>query len=273
MVHSPGVGHNLQDHLMVGINFDVSPGQGLDPLEMFYPSSWLSLLRGEGPLTSTGAGVLAHVRTPVAHPQDPRPDIQLHFTAFTMATDRGQVLKKNFGFKDVDPIDEWISKHFGLDTGGILPTLVRPKSRGSIKLRSSDPFDHPIIEPNYLSDQGDVDTLVAGLELAHQLVQTEALRGAGAQLWEPDPLCGHTAFLTDTYWECYVRHYALTVYHPVGTAAMGSVLDSQLRVVGVRGLRVADASVMPRIVGGNTNAPTIMIGEKAADFIIQDALD
>ena len=76
-----------------------------------------------------------------------------------------------------------------------------------------------------------------------------------------------------TYWECYVRHYALTVYHPVGTAAMGSVLDSKLRVVGVRGLRVADASVMPRIVGGNTNAPTIMIGEKAADFIIQDALD
>ena len=84
------------------------------------------------------------------------------------------------------------------------------------------------------------------------------------------PDCSHLSFSSEEYWECYVRHMAFTIYHPVGTAAMGTVLDARLRVKGVKRLRVADGSVMPRLVGGNTNAPIIMIGEKAAAMIMAD---
>ena len=255
---------------MVGLSMDVGDGLALDPFAMFYPSSWLDLLLGRGALTDTGCSVLAHVRSDQQEPQDPRPDIQFHMMAATLATDRGMLLKPIMGLKADDPIDPWVTPHYGLDSVTITPTISRPKSRGSIRIRSSDPFAHPIIQPNYLTDQRDVDTLVAGLKLSHQLLETKAFKDAGTKLWSPYPSCSHLQHQSDDYWECYVRHFAFTIYHPVGTAAMGSVLDARLRVVGVEGLRVADGSVMPRIVGGNTNAPIIMIGEKAAHMILQD---
>jgi choline dehydrogenase-like flavoprotein len=267
-VHLPAVGQNLQDHLMVALQADISPGLGLDPLSLLYPTTWLALAAGGGPLDSTGCGVLAHVRTDKQVAEDPRPDIQLHLAAFSLATDRGLILKKNIGMED--SIDPWISEHFGLDTVSLIPTLSRPRSRGSIKLRSTDPFPHPAIQPNYLTDPHDVDTLVAGLKLSLKMARTMAFKQAGIKLFGPDPLCGHLSFLSDTYLECYVRTYAMTLYHPVGTAAMGSVLDARLRVLGVPGLRVADGSVMPSLVGGNTNAPIIMVGEKAAAMILEE---
>ena len=272
LVHLPEVGQNLQDHLMAFALADFPPGMAYDPYTAFQPSSWLALLQGEGPLDSSGCGGMAHVRTTRQQETDPRPDVQLHMLALTLAVDWGMVLKPNFGFQPEDPVfDPWLSEHYGLNTGSITPVLSRPKSRGSIRLRSSDPFVHPIIQPNYLTDQRDVDTLVAGLKLSHQLLETKAFKDAGTKLWSPYPSCSHLQHQSDDYWQCYVRHFAFTIYHPVGTAAMGSVLDARLRVVGVEGLRVADGSVMPRIVGGNTNAPIIMIGEKAAHMILQDA--
>ena len=165
----------------------------------------------------------------------------------------------------------WYSRHSANYSTSILPTLNRPRSRGHIRLRSSDPRDHPLIQPNYLADQRDVDTLVAGIRKALQLLDTAAMRGAGAQLWaEQLPHCAHLAADSAEYWECYVRAAALTVYHPVGTCAMGPVLDSRLRVRGLQRLRVVDGSAMPKLVGGNTNAPIIMMAEKGADMIIQD---
>ena len=256
---------------MVGLSIDVGQGLALDPMAVFYPSSWLDLLLGRGALTDTGCSVLAHVRSDQQEVDDPRPDLQFHMMAATLATDRGMLLKPIMGLKAEDPIDPWVTPHFGRDSVTITPTISRPKSRGSVRLRSSDPFDHPIIQPNYLTDQRDVDTLVAGLKLSHQLLETKAFQAAGTKLWRPYPSCSHLPHQSDSYWECYVRHFAFTIYHPVGTAAMGSVLDARLRVVGVEGLRVADGSVMPRIVGGNTNAPIIMVGEKAAHMILQDA--
>ena len=271
LLHLPGVGSNLQDHLFVGLNADLSPGTAMDPLTMLMPSSWISLLQGGGPLASNVCPGLAHVRTSEQDPGDHRPDLLFHMISITMATDRGMVLKRKLGYQWWDSIDPWVAEHYDRHSATLSPMLSRPKSRGTIRLRSSDPFVPPIIQPNYLSEQQDVDTLVAGLQLSLKLLNTSAFQSAGASAWPADPHCGHLALHSVPYWQCYVRHYAITVYHPVGTAAMGTVTDSRLRVVGLTGLRVADGSVMPRLVGGNTNAPIIMIGEKAADMILEDA--
>lgn len=272
LVDLPGVGRNLQDHLMSGLSASVSSGFSMDPLAMFYPSTWTALAGGNGPLTHTGCDGIAFVRTERQDIGDPRPDIQFHMIAATLATDRGMLLKDLLGFKADDPVDPWWQPHVGKDTFTIAPTLLRPKSRGAIRLASSDPFAPPLIQANYLTDQQDVDTMVAGLKVGLQLLETEAFKRAGTLLWDPLPLCSSLTLNSDEYLECYVRHTAGTVYHPVGTAALGEVLDSRLRVHGVQGLRVADGSAMPLLVGGNTQAAVIMIGEKAAAMIIEDAI-
>ena len=270
VVHLPEVGGNLQDHLMVSVMADFNPGMAFDPFTSFYPSSWLSWVLGGGPLDTSGCGGLAHVRTEAQDPSDPRPDIQFHMVGLSLAVDWGQVLAPNFGFSPDADLMPWLAEHYGKHTGSVTPVLSRPKSRGFIKLRSSDPFERPIIQPNYLADQRDMESLVAGVKLAQKLMETEAFKKAGTKFFGALPYCSHLSFNSDDYWECYVRHMAFTIYHPVGTAAMGTVLDARLRVKGVEGLRVADGSVMPRLVGGNTNAPIIMIGEKAAAMIIAD---
>ena len=137
-------------------------------------------------------------------------------------------------------------------------------------MRSSDPNDHPIIQPNYLTAKKDVDTLVGGIKKSLEFFNTNVMKEVGATPWEADPACSEHGFQSSSYWECFVRHYAATVYHHVGTCAMGTVLDSRMRVRGLDRLRVVDGSAMPKIVGGNTNAPIIMMAEKAADMIIYD---
>ena len=156
-------------------------------------------------------------------------------------------------------------------------------------MRSSDPRDHPIIQPNYLTDKKDVDTLVAGIKKSLEMLNTDVMKNIGATAWGPDSRCSDVHEVnSSSYWECFVRHYAATVYHPVGTCAMGTVLDSRwatdflhhgycehftycrMRVKGIDRLRVVDGSSMPKIVGGNVNAPIIMMAEKAADMIISD---
>ena len=186
-----------------------------------------------------------------------------------------------------DEMLAWALKHSQNYSSSIMPTLNRPKSRGFIKLRTSDPQDHPIIQPNYLTVQHDVDTLVSGLTKSLEILDTKVMADAGAKVWaEPLPHCQHLEFLSKGYLECFVRHAAATVYHHVGTCAMGTVLDNKyendivyissnnnilrMKLKGIERLRVVDGSAMPLIVGGNTNAPIIMMAEKAADMIIND---
>ena len=121
----PGVGRNLQDHLMSGLSASVSPGLSMDPLAMFYPSTWISLATGKGPLTHTGCDAIAFVRTEAQEVNDQRPDIQLHMMAVSLATDRGMVMKDLVGFKADDPIDPWWQPHVGKDTFTLAPTLLR----------------------------------------------------------------------------------------------------------------------------------------------------
>ena len=161
---------------------------------------------------------------------------------------------------------------------GIAPTLLRPKSRGSVALGGPNINDPPIIDTNYLDHPDDIQTLVEGLKIVKKLEETEAFKKYEMELIQDNILCGdHLKPYSEEYYECFVREYLTTVYHPVGTCAMGpvgkknSVVDHRLRVHGIGRLRVADASIMPRLVGANTNAACVMIGEKAASMIIKDA--
>ncbi len=165
-------------------------------------------------------------------------------------------------------------KHFS-DGGLLLPTLLRPKSRGFVQLRTNNPFDPPVIEPNYLQHPDDIKTFVAGMKLGLKLTETQAFKERNMFVVVEKHHCGSFKPFTDGYLKCIIQNWSTTVYHQSGTCKMGpstdplAVVDSQLRVRGFKNLRVIDASVMPTIVGGNTNGPTIMIGEKGADMIIQ----
>jgi choline dehydrogenase-like flavoprotein len=143
--------------------------------------------------------------------------------------------------------------------------LLRPKSRGSVTLGSADPLAAPLIDPNFLGEADDLESMVAGYRTTRRLMETPALRALQKKEM-------FTAGIeSDDDIRALLRARVDTVYHPVGTARMGTdplaVVDPQLRVHGLEGLRIVDASVMPTLIGGNTNAPTIMIGEKAADMI------
>jgi len=149
---------------------------------------------------------------------------------------------------------------------GFGPTLITPESRGSISLKSSSPLDPPAIRANYLSTDADMLVIVEGVKFSRRLAQQEPLAK-----FRGDELHPGASIQSDEEIAEFVRAEAQTLYHPVGTCKMGddamAVADSQLRVRGIERLRVVDASVMPRIIAGNTNAPTIMIAEKAADMI------
>ena len=161
----------------------------------------------------------------------------------------------------------------------IIPDILRPRSAGTLRLRTSDPNDQPLIDPAYLSDPFDVKVFIEAIRMALQLANTTAFRNIGtSQRSLEHPACDHDND-SDEFWECIIRQMAQTEYHPVGTCRMGStddpraVVDPRLRVRGVRGLRVIDASVMPEIIAANTNAATVMIAEKGADMVKQDRKD
>lgn len=243
VVHElPGVGQNLQDHLFVPVVYDTETASLKDALSEAQMSLYMT--EGRGMLCSNVGETGGFMRT---DPALEAPDLQFH---------NGAALFVDHGFLELD------GHHYTL-----LPSLIAPRSRGQIRLASADPGDRPLIEPNYLSDPRDMDVLVAGVELARRVGDTPAL--APYRLTEVMP---GEAVTDRAGLEAYIREQAMTIYHPVGTCKMGhdelAVVDDELRVRGLENLWVADASVMPVIPRGNTNAPTIMIGEKAADLIL-----
>jgi len=240
----PGVGANLHDHPYVICIWESSVPESLYGADKPKPTlEWL--LRRSGPLTSSVAEAFAFVRT---RPGLPAPDIQYHFAPAYFADN---------GFEEF----EGHAFTFG-------PVLVSTKSRGSIRLRSSDPVAKPRILTNTLAEPEDMASLVAGVKLAREIASKGPLAEAAGREIYPG-----TDVADDGDIEAYVRRNVQLLYHPVGSCKMGAgddaVLDAQLRVRGIEGLRVVDASVMPQIPGGNTNAPTIMIAERAADLIKQ----
>jgi choline dehydrogenase len=148
---------------------------------------------------------------------------------------------------------------------------LRPTSRGTVRIKSNDPRQAPAMQPNYLSTELDCETTVAGLKLARTIAATHAMKDYTLDEYRPGPDARSDADLLE-----FARNHGATIFHPVGTCRMGNdsdaVVDPQLRVNGVDGLRVVDASVMPTLVSGNTNWPTVMIAEKAADMMLADAM-
>ena len=150
---------------------------------------------------------------------------------------------------------------------------LRPESTGHLELRSGEPDDHPAIHPNYLATTKDCDTIVAGIKVARAICRTEPVKSLITDEYSPGPSVGNNDDEAILEW---ARNTSTTIYHPTGTCKMGSdrmaVVNERLQVHGIDGLRVADASIMPVITSGNTNAPTIMIGEKASDMVLKGAV-
>jgi choline dehydrogenase len=249
VVHDlPGVGENLQDHLNSRAVYRVRRPNTLNEISR----SWMRqakagleyALARRGALMMGAAPIGLFVRT---RPGLESPDVQYQFLAGSFVTPGGKM--HDFPACQVTCIP------------------CRPESRGWLRIRSPDPAAPPAIQPNYLSTQADKDTLVAGLRIARGVLQTRAMQEYVGEEFLPGP-----ATETNEDWLAHVANTAGTTYHPTSTCMMGAhekaVVDTELRVHGIAGLRVIDASIMPAVVSGNTNAATIMIAEKGADMIL-----
>jgi choline dehydrogenase len=247
----PGVGQNLQDHLntravfkinkRISINDSVNSWVGQLSLGLKY----LLFRKGALACSATPGGMFAKVL-----PGSQTPDIQFHFGMLSAE----QVRYKPHKFSGVT----------------LYVCQLRPHSRGSISLRSGDSNDAPVIQPNYLSAEIDKGCMLSGLKLARKLAQTEPLKSYMTEEYQPGP-----AVQSDSDILAFIRNTAGTIFHPAGTCKMGSdpmaVVDERLRVRGLEGIRVVDCSIMPTLISGNTNSPTVMIAEKASDMILADA--
>ncbi|KAJ8872639.1 hypothetical protein PR048_026247 [Dryococelus australis] len=292
LVQDLQVGENLQDHLQfLGpiVMFNRSNPQRLDPVKLlddtyqFFihgggPLSSLDILQFQGFVSTKYANKGEYPPNAESIPDLDYPDIQFQHIRYPFNNREGTKT-----VSDVSGYTEEIHDALlGIPNSKAeiyipLPFLQRPKSKGFIKLKSTDPFDDPLIDPKYLSHPDDVATFVEGVKIAARLARTRAMTEKFEAEVSTSKIPGCPGeHGSDEYWACAVRQAATTTYHPVGTCKMGpasdkaAVVDPRLRVYGVRGLRVVDCSIMPKIITGNTNAPAIMIGEKAADVIKED---
>jgi choline dehydrogenase len=250
----PAVGNNLQDHFYVRLAFRCTKPITMNELANSLPRKVLALtqwmLFRSGPLAGNGVTAGAFARS---DPRLERPDLQFNFSPWSYASRdrRGAVAHPFPGFS-------------------LSAVHLRPDSRGTVRIKSPDPIAPPSIRFNFLQTQSDLQALTAGMRLARTFARQPALAPYVAEEIIPGPSVN-----TDADFEANIRQNANSNLHPVGTCRMGpdgeSVVDSRLRVHGVDRLRVVDAAIMPTVPAGNTNAPTIMIGEKAADMILEDA--
>jgi choline dehydrogenase len=249
VVHDlPGVGKNLQDHLISCVSFVDGSGAcgNVAPHNLaLWLARWAATKKGPFAWSAAESGGFARTGADPA-----KPDLQFHFLPVGSA-------QPSFDREEFKPVGRAFS---------ILPTLLYPKSRGEIRLASSDPSAAPLIDARYLEDGADLRVLIEGVRMAQAMARTRALAASCKTANYPLAMREDEASIRG-----HVRSTCNTLFHPVGTCKMGrdamAVVDASLRVRGVDGLRVVDASVMPTIVGGNTNAPTIMIAEMAADLI------
>jgi len=272
------VGQGLEDHVSLGgLTFLVNDTVSLNMDRILGDTSIVDnfLHNREGWLTVPGATEAVSFYD-LQDPDNPDgyPDLELFFFAATLSADA--TFRRNVGITDFN-YNSMFRKDETKDGFVVLPMVLRPKSKGYVKLRSRNPFHSPIIDMGYFSDPDDLDILVAGVRKTQGLAKTRAFKKFDARLLQSAiPGCRQFTFDSDDYWKCQARHLSFTIHHQSCTCRMGpvddgtSVVDPKLRVHGVYGLRVIDASVMPKIPAGHINSPTIMIGEKGADMIKQD---
>jgi choline dehydrogenase len=250
----PGVGENLQDHYVIGMRYRLKDGivsvNEMTKGTRFLGEVFKYLSKRTGLLSLSAAHIAAFCKS---RPDLSGPDIQFHILPATM--DQDKLMNEQKMVLEDKP---------GLT---IAPCQLRPESRGHIRIKSADPREYPSIVANYLSNPLDQEVAIASLKWGRKIAAQPALAPYVDHEMDPGP-----GFDTDEQLLAFARENGTTIYHPVGTCQMGhgpmAVVDPELRVHGVEGLRVVDASVMPRLVSGNTNAPTIMIAEKASDMIL-----
>ncbi|BDU38841.1 choline dehydrogenase [Vibrio nigripulchritudo] len=250
LIHAlPGVGQNLQDHLQIRLVFKTSQRTLNDEVNSVFKRLWVGMqyaFNRTGPLTLAASQVAVFTQS---NESLSRPDIQFHM----------QPLSADKPGEGAHPFSAFTSS----------VCQLRPYSRGYVQIKSSDPAEHPEIQPNYLSDERDEKTVVDAIKVARKISAQPALAKHILEEFVPGG-----QYQTDEELLEAARNFSQTIYHPTSTCKMGNddmaVVDERLRVHGVKRLRVADASIMPEIVSGNTNAPTIMIAEKAADMILED---
>ncbi|MGB3980395.1 GMC family oxidoreductase, partial [Planktomarina temperata] len=248
----PGVGKNLQDHLQARPVFKTNLSTINIETNSLFKQGMIALqyaINQTGPMTmaaSLGTGFLK------TDPMLATPDIQFHIQPFSASA----------------PADG--PHKFSAFTASVLQ--MRPESSGHLELKSADWRDHPAIHPNYLATKLDQDTIVKGIQIARRIAQFEPLKSHITEEFTPGVEVGMDDYDATLNW---ARDNSVTIYHPTGTCKMGqdemAVVDARLKVRGIKGLRVADCSIMPTITSGNTNAPAIMIGEKLSDMILEDA--
>ncbi|XP_050318194.1 glucose dehydrogenase [FAD, quinone]-like isoform X2 [Bactrocera neohumeralis] len=270
------VGYNLQDHVTLnGLVFTVNDTKTLNDRRLMNPTDILHyILEGRGPYTIPGgAEGFAFVRTPNSTVDKDYADMEIVLGAGSLSGDHMGSLRDLLGMPD----EFYYKVYEGLhekETFGLVPVLLRPSSRGRISLRSTNPFHWPRMEPNYMQDPDDIRAMLEGVQMIFQITQTKAMRRLGTTFnAKPFLGCEHLTFHSKAYWKCCLRRYGSSLQHQAGTCKMGppsdaaAVVDPQLRVHGIKHLRVVDASIMPTIPAGHTNAIVIMIAEKAADMI------
>lgn len=270
-----GVGKNLQDHLIVPLVFQFHKSTAKpEPSTALLDDLYNFLIHRKGPLTGIGTINLVGMVNTVNH--SGYPDIELQHFNQPRQSSMLKTLLYAMDYKEY-AIEPMIKANEHGETNMVYVELLRPKSTGEILLRSANPFDAPRILPNYLGENDDKDTLVRGLQYQANFVDTDTFKNnEGILVKIPLDDCDQLEYQSYDYWVCYMSHMATTVYHPVGTAKIGpdsdqmAVVDGKLRVKGIKGLRIIDASVFPTLVSGNPNAAVIMTAEKGVDIVIKD---
>uniref|UniRef100_A0A2S2Q5M4 Glucose dehydrogenase n=1 Tax=Sipha flava TaxID=143950 RepID=A0A2S2Q5M4_9HEMI len=273
------VGDNLQEHpAFAGLNFVINETISFVPdrvyrnfigemIKISQKKSWMMVLPPEG---------VGYVKTKYNTNAGDVPDIEYIFLPCSIAGESGlggSIGRRSMGIPD-RLYYEMYNGSLAKDSWSIWPMLMYPESRGQVRLRSANPFDKPVINGNFFADPMDLNRIVEGIKMAIELSKTKAFQKYGSRLHQnPMPGCQHLEFGSDRYWECCVQTMTMQMHHQSGTCKMGpawdrnAVVDPQLKVYGVNGLRVIDCSIMPTITGGHTVAPAYMIGEKGADLV------
>lgn len=273
VVRDLAVGENLCDHVITTIFFRL-PNSTVDapnPLRAT-DAIYEYLIHNRGSLKGIPSGISSFLNT---KGDSAVPDIQFHYTLYLR--ENSQVFQSHMARRD-DRIVARVSKHFkDAHLISFMLILSKPRSFGKLRLRSADYLDPPRMHSNYLDDPEDVATMLRGIRFLERLERTKTMRALNATLIHiPCDECDGYKYRSDAYWRCYIKYMGEGGYHHTSTVKMGptgdrdACVDPRLLLHGVQNVRVADASVMPDVPRSNTNAPTIMIGERAADFIKDD---